>query len=235
MSPEKQTSPVVIEGGRIWPFYEATGIPVTPRKTKCIGPERCPAIAKRGRCFPTSVHHLLFESKRVRSFGYPHDLLIENDFLKVIMSECRHNVKADGDSQLAIHQNYDRSHIPDRDIAYRFIDESRLLRAVTSSVSEMYDQVFTGLRGFRAFNKSEQERKLHVVSGRFVDATVRFEYIRAQLDTIEVIPERTVQKELQDAYTKRAGIREVFTGNSLERVPQPLLDAAVEVRLLDAA
>lgn len=234
MSLEKQTYPKIIEGGRIWPYYEATGFPVMPKKVRCVGREQCPAIAKNGSCKFT-MHHLLFEKNRVRSFGHPYDLLVDNEFMIVPVSECRHNYIDDNFSSIAIHDRYDRAHIPDKPLAYKALDEFRLLKATLSSATDMYEYVAAGLRGFRAFDKTNQERKLHTVSERFVDATVRFEHVRAQLGTIEVIPERMVQKALYDAYVKRSRIREVFLGDSLERIPQPLVDAAVEVELLKAA
>ncbi len=234
MSLEIQKEEKIVEANRVWPFYEATGIPILPRKVRCVGKERCPAIKLKGKCNPRSRHHLLFEREDFISRGDPYNELVNNSLLIVKMAECRHNYFESGNTMYSIHANYDRAHIPERAVAQEFIDESEVLISALSHANDL-----AGMRNLLGMLHNHPERitsteyidevsrKLHVATNMMYSDFDMFPYF-------SVIPSRVVMKAANDIMHRRAEIREVFTGEPRDDLA-PIRDAAVDVGLALAA
>lgn len=231
MSLEKQKPTLsIIDEGRVWPFFEETGIPISPRKLRCVGPERCRSIQRKGFCSRKSTHHLIFHKNWARGFGYPYDQLVENNLLKVDMAECRHNYYESGDSMFAIHAQYDRAHIPDREMAFRFIDESRLLMSALSSavgLGKLKEDL--GIL-HRHRNQITDTEYLDYMADKVFSTADILNHKLQQFSQIEVIPERMVSRALNDIMHKRAEIRAVFATEPRTNI-LPIREAAVEVGL----
>lgn len=167
------------------PYYEDTGIPIAPRKRSCVG-ESCPYVATPKGCYK-DVHHLLFTSQYYAKIGGIYQRLQQDPFMRVRLARCRHN----GQYPRAQHSLYDFSPLPSAEATYGFLDESRLLRCLSSATSVVSEKINSYL------STSPKERyhanRPNVVAVR-AEKIARFREVSAhcirQVHSLEVVPSR---------------------------------------------
>ncbi len=172
--------------GQPAPYYEATKIPVVPRKRDCVG-ETCP-FTENQACWPTR-HHLFYEHEAYMALGYPYDELVADPHASVMMSRCRHNSSFSS----AWHRLYRYTELPSEEVAERFIIESHILQKLSVLVTNMSLQVHSIFderprSQWRVFGEGKYQKKLEVFEMN-VEA-----YSRAVRDVseIEVMPSSIV-------------------------------------------
>ncbi len=232
--PVARSTPEIIQEPRVWPYFANTGIPLLPRKTRCVG-EECYATATYGICNPKSDHHMLFDEGRFRKFGYPYDQLVVHPFMIREMAECRHNAYETLNSSNAIHARYDRSAIPERNTAFRFMDEARLLQAIARAVTDVRESFYHyinihNLRPAMRYDLS-LPRHMNARPQRLIDSEERFKHCMKQVETFEVIPQQMIDMHLTETLQRRARVRTVFE-QSADTLPAPLVEAAIDCDFL---
>lgn len=225
MSLEKKETFGIISNLRPSPYYEETGIPIAPRKRECIG-EDCPLVLKHGRCFEDE-HHLLFTAAYYSSIGGVYAELQADPFMRIRMARCRHN----SDYGHAMHSQFDFTPLPAREAAYGFLDESRLLRRMGSTVSVISGQVSLY---FSSNLKSLYQANLHknvIESAAEIERQKSvYDYCAKKVEGLEVVPSRIFGNYLHYLSERRRALQDRVLD---DRCPDAIRNAVIGGTLID--